>query len=64
MLQKLTASSCFLFRFRFDEIRLRTGEKAAYKKLGQSEEIRFPIKKIDSTKDKVFVLFQAICAGL
>ncbi|KAL7417667.1 hypothetical protein BDY24DRAFT_437990 [Mrakia frigida] len=48
----------------FEEVRLRGPERSAYKKLGQHDSIRFPVKEVKMTKDKVFVVIQATCGGI
>ena len=49
---------------RFDEVRLRVTERATLKTLGQDQAIRFPVKEVKMTRDKVFVLIQANCGGM
>lgn len=45
-------------------MKLRGGERQMYEKIRQHNDIRFPIRKISTAKDKIFLLVQAILAGL
>lgn len=45
-------------------VKLRGGERQMYEKIRQHNDIRFPIRKISTAKDKIFLLVQAILAGL
>ncbi|KAG1754344.1 hypothetical protein EDB19DRAFT_1902496 [Suillus lakei] len=46
------------------DLKLRSGEKQVYEKIRRHNDIRFAIKKIQSTSDKVFLLMQAVLGGL
>ncbi|KAH9483965.1 ATP-dependent DNA helicase MER3 [Psilocybe cubensis] len=42
----------------FQDVKLRNSEKRIFNILKQDPEIRFPVKKVDKTQDKVFILVQ------
>ncbi|KII88121.1 hypothetical protein PLICRDRAFT_698570 [Plicaturopsis crispa FD-325 SS-3] len=44
--------------------KIRAGEKTAFNKLRQHNDIRFQIKKVERPCDKVFLLIQAILGGI
>ncbi|KAF7986542.1 hypothetical protein HWV62_26264 [Athelia sp. TMB] len=46
------------------DLRIRAGEKGIFDKLRQHDEIRFEMKKIQRTSDKVFLLIQAVLGGI
>ncbi|KIJ44322.1 hypothetical protein M422DRAFT_779411 [Sphaerobolus stellatus SS14] len=46
------------------DLRLRAGEKQAYKKLSEHNDIRFKVAKIEKASDKVFLIIQAVLAGI
>ncbi|KAG1778474.1 hypothetical protein EV702DRAFT_154436 [Suillus placidus] len=46
------------------DLKLRSGEKQVYEKIRRHNDIRFAVKKIQSTSDKVFLLMQAVLGGL
>ncbi|GLB34810.1 putative sec63 Brl domain containing protein [Lyophyllum shimeji] len=48
----------------FSESKLRASEKTALSKLRRHPDIRFEIKKLEKTADKVFLLIQAILGGI
>ncbi|TCD63539.1 Sec63 [Steccherinum ochraceum] len=50
----------------YSDIRLRAGDKTVYNKLRQNSDIRFPVKKIEKSSDKVFLILQAVlgCVNL
>lgn len=47
----------------FEDVRLRADEKTGYKEAGRSDRMRFAVKDIKSTKDKVLVIVQMVCGG-
>ncbi|KAF7363796.1 ATP-dependent DNA helicase MER3 [Mycena sanguinolenta] len=46
------------------ETKLRTSEKTVYNKLRKHNDIRFEVKKVEKTSDKVFLLIQAVLGGI
>ncbi|KAG1891431.1 P-loop containing nucleoside triphosphate hydrolase protein [Suillus subluteus] len=46
------------------DLKLRSGEKQVYEKIRRHNDIRFAVKKIQGTSDKVFLLMQAVLGGL
>ncbi|KAH7889514.1 hypothetical protein F5I97DRAFT_1994977 [Phlebopus sp. FC_14] len=46
------------------DLKLRGGEKQLYEKIRRLDDIRFPPKKVSCTSDKIFLLIQAVLAGL
>lgn len=46
------------------DLKLRGGERQMYEKIRCHNDIRFPVRKVTGTSDKVFLLVQAILAGL
>ncbi|CAO1621141.1 unnamed protein product [Sympodiomycopsis kandeliae] len=48
----------------FSDIRMRPGEKAAFEKLRNHSEIRFPPNKIHGVPEKVNLLIQTVLAGI
>ncbi|KZV62156.1 P-loop containing nucleoside triphosphate hydrolase protein [Peniophora sp. CONT] len=46
------------------EMKMRGGEKPVYKKLNEHPDIRYKLKKIERTPDKLFILIQASLAGI
>ncbi|CAK5265299.1 unnamed protein product [Mycena citricolor] len=46
------------------ENKLRTSEKTVYNKLRRHNDIRFEVKKVERTSDKVLLLIQAILGGI
>ncbi|KAI0273477.1 Sec63 Brl domain-containing protein [Gloeopeniophorella convolvens] len=44
----------------FTDLKMRAGDKQVYNKLREHNDIRFKIKKVDKTSDKVFILIQAV----
>ncbi|KAJ6490602.1 Sec63 Brl domain-containing protein [Mycena vitilis] len=46
------------------ETKLRVSEKTVYNKLRKHNDIRFEIKKVEKTSDKVFLLIQAVLGGI
>ncbi|KAG2147242.1 Sec63 Brl domain-containing protein [Suillus cothurnatus] len=46
------------------DLKLRSGEKQVYEKIRRHNDIRFTVKKIQGTSDKVFLLLQAVLGGL
>ncbi|KAJ7827539.1 hypothetical protein B0H14DRAFT_2814688 [Mycena olivaceomarginata] len=46
------------------ETKLRTSEKTVYNKLRRHNDIRFEVKKVEKTSDKVFLLIQAVLGGI
>ncbi|KAF8205795.1 hypothetical protein K438DRAFT_2014648 [Mycena galopus ATCC 62051] len=46
------------------ETKLRTSEKTVYNKLRKHNDIRFEVKKVEKTSDKVFLLIQAVLGGV
>ncbi|KAI0062246.1 P-loop containing nucleoside triphosphate hydrolase protein [Artomyces pyxidatus] len=48
----------------FFEIKLRAGEKQIYNQLRAHNDIRFRIKKVENTADKVFILIQAVLGNV
>ncbi|KAJ7481219.1 inner membrane protein import complex subunit Tim54-domain-containing protein [Mycena galericulata] len=46
------------------EIKLRSSEKTLYNKLRKHNDIRFEVKKVEKTSDKVFLLIQAVLGGI
>ncbi|KAI6045611.1 hypothetical protein EDC04DRAFT_2888628 [Pisolithus marmoratus] len=46
------------------DLKLRNGEKQMYERIRCHNDIRFSVRKIAGTSDKVFLLVQAILAGL
>ncbi|KAL0581143.1 ATP-dependent DNA helicase MER3, partial [Marasmius crinis-equi] len=46
------------------ETKLRASEKTVYNKIRKHNDIRFEVKKIEKTSDKVFVLIQAVLGGI
>ncbi|KAG6814547.1 hypothetical protein H0H92_000074 [Tricholoma furcatifolium] len=48
----------------FSDIKLRASEKMALNKLLKHQDIRFEIKKLEKTADKVLLLIQAVLAGI
>ncbi|KAG7092807.1 hypothetical protein E1B28_009123 [Marasmius oreades] len=46
------------------ESKLRGSEKSVYNKLRKHNDIRFEVKKIEKTADKVFTLIQAVLGGI
>ncbi|KAK7038046.1 ATP-dependent DNA helicase MER3 [Favolaschia claudopus] len=46
------------------ETKLRASEKTVYNKLRKHNDIRFEVKKIEKTADKVFLLIQAVLGGV
>ncbi|KAL4077228.1 hypothetical protein V8B97DRAFT_1915333 [Scleroderma yunnanense] len=49
---------------RLANLKLRSGERQMYEKIRQHNDIRFPIRKVSTAKDKIFLLVQAMLAGL
>jgi hypothetical protein len=47
----------------FEDVRLRADEKTGYKEMGRSDRMRFPVKEVKVTKDKVLVIIQMVCGG-
>ncbi|KAG6907419.1 hypothetical protein DXG01_008991 [Tephrocybe rancida] len=50
--------------FRLSEIKLRSSEKIALNKLRRHSDIRFEMKKLEKTADKVLLLIQAVLGGI
>ncbi|KAF8911062.1 Sec63 Brl domain-containing protein [Gymnopilus junonius] len=48
----------------FQDVKLRSSEKTVFNRLRKDIEIRFEIKKVEKTADKVFLLVQAVLAGI
>ncbi|GAB1519636.1 ATP-dependent DNA helicase MER3 [Rhizoctonia solani] len=48
----------------FKDMHMRGGERQVYNKLNEHENIRFPIKKAETSVDKAFLLVQAILGGI
>ncbi|KAF8623461.1 hypothetical protein AX15_006245 [Amanita polypyramis BW_CC] len=48
----------------FQDLRIRTSEKTTLNKLRQHNDIRFGVKKLERTSDKVFIIIQAILGGI
>ncbi|KAK7694048.1 hypothetical protein QCA50_003624 [Cerrena zonata] len=48
----------------FSEIKIRSGEKQIYGKLRDHNDIRFKLKKIEKTSDKIFLHIQAVLGGI
>ncbi|VDB82695.1 unnamed protein product [Peniophora sp. CBMAI 1063] len=46
------------------EMKLRGGEKQVYRKLNEHPDVRFKLKKVEKTPDKLFILIQASLAGI
>ncbi|KAG2146850.1 Sec63 Brl domain-containing protein [Suillus bovinus] len=46
------------------DLKLRSGEKQVYEKIRRHNDVRFAVKKIQGTSDKVFLLIQAVLGGL
>ncbi|KAF7337997.1 ATP-dependent DNA helicase MER3 [Mycena venus] len=46
------------------ETKLRASEKTVYNKLRKHNDIRFEVKKVEKTSDKVFLLIQAVLGGI
>ncbi|KIK31009.1 hypothetical protein PISMIDRAFT_5571, partial [Pisolithus microcarpus 441] len=46
------------------DLKLRSGERQVYEKIRCHNDVRFPVRKVSGTGDKVFLLVQAILAGL
>ncbi|KAJ7461495.1 Sec63 Brl domain-containing protein [Mycena latifolia] len=46
------------------ETKLRSSEKTIFNKLRKHNDIRFEVKKIEKTSDKVFLLIQAVLGGI
>ncbi|KIM49392.1 hypothetical protein M413DRAFT_107246 [Hebeloma cylindrosporum] len=48
----------------FQDVKLRASEKTTFNKLKKDIDIRFEVKKIEKTADKVFLLVQAVLGGV
>ncbi|KAF8350588.1 hypothetical protein F5887DRAFT_939993 [Amanita rubescens] len=48
----------------FQDLRIRTSEKTGLNILRQHNDIRFSVKKLEKTSDKVFIIIQAILGGV
>ncbi|KAF4615166.1 hypothetical protein D9613_003174 [Agrocybe pediades] len=48
----------------FQDVKLRASEKAAFNALRKDVDIRFEVKKVEKTADKVFLLVQAVLGGI
>ncbi|KAG8747589.1 Sec63 [Ceratobasidium sp. 428] len=48
----------------FKDTLMRVGERQMYQKLSEHESIRFPVKKAETTGDKVSLLIQAVLGGV
>lgn len=48
----------------FQELRIRTSDKTCLNKLRQHNDIRYGVKKIEKTSDKVFIIIQAVLGGI
>ncbi|CAE6450387.1 unnamed protein product [Rhizoctonia solani] len=48
----------------FKDLHMRGGERQVYNKLNENESIRFPLKKAETSANKVFLLIQAILGGV
>ncbi|KAM6500407.1 Sec63 Brl domain containing protein [Amanita muscaria] len=48
----------------FQELRIRTSDKTSLNKLRQHNDIRYGVKKIEKTSDKVFIIIQAVLGGI
>ncbi|KAG9128506.1 Sec63 [Ceratobasidium sp. 392] len=48
----------------FKDTLMRVGERQIYQKLSEHESIRFPIKKAETSSDKVSLLIQAVLGGV
>ncbi|KAG2077885.1 P-loop containing nucleoside triphosphate hydrolase protein [Suillus decipiens] len=46
------------------DLKLRSGEKQVYEKIKRHNDVRFAVKKVQGTSDKVFLLIQAVLGGL
>ncbi|KAK7034084.1 ATP-dependent DNA helicase MER3, partial [Paramarasmius palmivorus] len=53
-----------LYCSRLTESKLRSSERSAYNNLRRHNDIRFEVKKLEHTRDKVFILIQAILGGI
>lgn len=47
----------------FEDVRLRVDEKTGYREVGKSDKMRFAVKEVKTTKDKVLILIQMVCGG-
>ncbi|KAJ3930521.1 MAG: DEAD-domain-containing protein [Lentinula lateritia] len=47
-----------------DETRLRASEKSIYNKLRRHNDMRYEVKKVERTSDKILLLIQAILGGI
>ncbi|CUA67753.1 hypothetical protein RSOLAG22IIIB_03180 [Rhizoctonia solani] len=48
----------------FKDLHMRGGERQVYNKLNENQNIRFPVKKAETSADKAFLLIQAILGGV
>ncbi|KAH7879983.1 Sec63 Brl domain-containing protein [Lentinula edodes] len=48
----------------FSETRLRASEKSIYNKLRRHNDMRYEVKKVERTSDKILLLIQAILGGI
>ncbi|THU88606.1 P-loop containing nucleoside triphosphate hydrolase protein [Dendrothele bispora CBS 962.96] len=48
----------------FSELKLRSSERTAYNKLRKHNDIRFEVKKLEKTSDKISLLIQAVLGGI
>ncbi|KAJ3837994.1 P-loop containing nucleoside triphosphate hydrolase protein [Lentinula raphanica] len=48
----------------FSEARLRASEKSIYNKLRRHNDIRYEVKKVERTSDKILLLIQAVLGGI
>ncbi|CAA7271574.1 unnamed protein product [Cyclocybe aegerita] len=48
----------------FQDVKLRSSEKTLFQRLSKDIDIRFPVKKVEKTSDKVFLLVQAVLGGI
>ncbi|KAH8099579.1 DEAD-domain-containing protein [Cristinia sonorae] len=48
----------------FSDVKLRSGDKQVYNKLREHYDIRFKVKKIEKSSDKICLIIQAILGGI